>query len=384
MSSPEEWRKLHLIDILDGSIRNGYSPNASDTETGYYVLGLGALGDNGLNIKAVKPVKFTKEVKQSLLQVGDFLISRSNTPDKVGRTIRFKGELSNCSYPDLMMRFRIDCNKADPNFIELKLKSSTVRDYFTNCAAGSSGTMVKINKSVVEKTPLLLPSHPEQQKIAEILSTWDKAIDKFEALIAAKQKRKKALMQKLLTGKQRFPCFDQEWKHTYLKNVCSIFKGEQLNKIELTKTGDYPALNGGVGPSGFTDKFNTEANTITISEGGNSCGFVNYITQQFWCGGHCYTLKNLTVNMAYLYQFLKSIEVDIMKLRVGSGLPNIQKKDIEIVSIKIPSSEEQQKIAIILTIADNEITIHQNQLTALKKQKKALMQQLLTGKKRVI
>lgn len=75
---------------------------------------------------------------------------------------------------------------------------------------------------------------------------------------------------------------------------------------------------------------NVEANTISISEGGNSCGYVQFNACPFWSGGHCYTIQNTTDNVKteYLYQFLKSKESEIMKLRIGSGLPNIQKKDL--------------------------------------------------------
>ncbi|MCV5802753.1 restriction endonuclease subunit S, partial [Escherichia coli] len=93
------------------------------------------------------PVELDDKVRKALLTNGDFLISRSNTPDKVGRSIRFKGEIENCSYPDLMMKFRVDPEKADPNFLEFKLSSSEIRQYYKSCAAGSSRTMVKINKS---------------------------------------------------------------------------------------------------------------------------------------------------------------------------------------------------------------------------------------------
>ncbi|WP_235423363.1 restriction endonuclease subunit S, partial [Enterobacter hormaechei] len=100
----------------------------------------------------------------------------SNTPEKVGRSILFKGEIENCSYPDLMMRFRVDENKVDPLFIEQKLKSYDVRNYLRNSAAGSSRSMVKINKKSLEKTPLLLPPLEEQKKIAQVLYAWDKVI----------------------------------------------------------------------------------------------------------------------------------------------------------------------------------------------------------------
>jgi len=150
---PEGWQMEMLKNIVDGGIKNGYSPNAAEKNTGHWVLGLGALGDNGLIASEIKPVEATQKVLNCRLHPGDFLISRSNTPDKVGRSILFKGEIDNCSYPDLMMRFRVNESLVDTGFIAAKLKSFLVRGYFKNCAAGSSKTLVKINKQIVEKPP---------------------------------------------------------------------------------------------------------------------------------------------------------------------------------------------------------------------------------------
>ncbi len=97
---PKGWKTVTLKDLLDGQIKNGYSPNATDSETGYWVLSLGALADEGINSSGIKPVLPEEKVLQNLLKKDDFLVSRSNTPDKVGRSIRFKNEIENCSYPD--------------------------------------------------------------------------------------------------------------------------------------------------------------------------------------------------------------------------------------------------------------------------------------------
>lgn len=226
----KDWKSVTLKELLDGPIKNGYSPNATDSETGYWVLGLGALGDEGINSSEIKPVLPEERVLQNILRTDDFLVSRSNTPDKVGRSIRFRNEIENCSYPDLMMRFRIDENKADKAFIEHQLKSAAVRTYFKNCAAGSSSTMVKINKGILEKTPLVVPPVKEQKKIAQILSTWDKAISVTEKLLVNSQKQKKALMQQLLTGKKRLldengVRFIGEWYICPLSEVAHIIMG---------------------------------------------------------------------------------------------------------------------------------------------------------------
>lgn len=247
-----------------------------------------------------------------------------------------------------------------------------------------------INLQVLKPLLILTPPLPEQKKIAQILSAWDKAITTTEQLIANSQQQKKALMQQLLTGKKRLlddngVRFSGGWEHSTLRNILTVSKGQQLNKDTLDSTGLYPVINGGITPSGYTDQKNRSANTITISEGGNSCGYVAFQTKDFWCGGHCYSAINLKLNLQFTYHCLKFNENRIMKLRVGSGLPNIQKKDIDGLVIEYPNCHiEQQKIASVLSSADREIEALQGKLTALKQEKKALMQQLLTGKRRVL
>ena len=177
-----------------------------------------------------------------------------------------------------------------------------------------------------------------------------------------------------------------EWKEVRLKDISKITKGKQLNRNELDDSSKYPSYSGGIEPSGYTNKYNCKANTIIISEGGNSCGFVNYIDVDFWLGGHCYSINNIKVKVdkLFLYNILKYNQTKIMMLRVGSGLPNVQKKDLERFKLTIPSIEEQQALAEILTTADQEISLLEAKLAAMKEEKKGLMQVLLTGQKRLI
>ncbi|MGM9874296.1 MAG: restriction endonuclease subunit S, partial [Bacilli bacterium] len=150
------------------------------------------------------------------------------------------------------------------------------------------------------------------------------------------------------------------WEQRKLDEISLIAKGQQLNKASLKNEGTYYVLNGGMTPSGYTEMFNTMANTISISEGGNSCGYVAYNDQKFWSGGHNYTLSQLKVDVKYLYQNLKNKESFIMSLRVGSGLPNVQKSRLSEVVISYPSNEmEQKEIALFLSTMDSLITLHQ-------------------------
>ena len=146
----------------------------------------------------------------------------------------------------------------------------------------------------------------------------------------------------------------------------------------MLEDGEFYVLNGGQEPSGYTNSWNTPENTITISEGGNSCGFVNYNQEKFWSGGHCYYLNNLSqkVDTYYLYSYLKFIEPQIMRLRVGSGLPNIQKGDIENIKIKLAPNNEQQQISKLLLSTDEKVNSIKTQKESFEIFKKGLLQQM--------
>lgn len=242
----------------------------------------------------------------------------------------------------------------------------------------------KLNREVCEKIPVLIPPLAEQRKIAEVLGVWDEAIEKQARLVEKLTLRKRGLMQRLLSAKLRLPGFSEPWKEIKISKIAKIKKGEQVNKEVLFSNAKYPVINGGITPSGYLDIYNTETNTITISEGGNSCGYVNFMTTPFWSGGHCYTIEAKDgINKLFIYQVLKNNEKYIMSFRVGSGLPNIQMKDLGNLKFMIPSCQEQAAIAEVLTAADCEIELAKEKLERIRRQKRGLMQQLLTGKKRV-
>lgn len=269
------------------------------------------------------------------------------------------------------------------NFLIQFIKDQKGQSIIQDAIGGQAITRITLEK--IRNFPIIIPPLPEQRRIAAILSTWDEAISKQQQLIDALQVRHRALMQQLLSGKKRLKGFKGKWKEVKLGEIANIRKGEQLNVEFLSKSGSYPAINGGIKPSGYTEEWNTEANTITISEGGNSCGYVNFIRTRFWCGGHCYALLELSERISdlFLFQLLKFHEPFIMALRVGSGLPNIQMKPLETYLLVIPSLAEQIAIASILSTSEKEIQAHKHRLTLLEQQKRGLMQVLLTGKVRV-
>ena len=166
-------------------------------------------------------------------------------------------------------------------------------------------------------------------------------------------------MEKSNSPRIRFKGFTELWEQRKLGEISTIQKGQQINKAVLFDEGRYYVLNGGMTPSGYTDSFNTMEDTISISEGGNSCGFVALNTEKFWSGGHNYTLNNIKLKTQFLYQNLKFQENSIMNMRVGSGLPNIQKSSLAELYIFYPTAEEQTQIANLFYNLDQSITLHQ-------------------------
>ena len=226
-----------------------------------------------------------------------------------------------------------------------------------------------------------MPTLPEQQEIAKILATWDVAINKQEALIAQKQEQKKALMQQLLTGKKRFAGFDEKWEEKKLGEIAQKNSSNLTANSILELDGTYKVY----GATGFLQKidfYNEQEEYISIVKDGAGVGRVLLCEAKSSVLGTLDILraKNNT-NLYFLYLILSRI--NFKKYIIGSTIPHIYFKDYKLEKILIPSLKEQQKIAEVLTAADNEITALQQQLQKLKTQKQGLMQQLLTGKIRV-
>jgi len=235
-----------------------------------------------------------------------------------------------------------------------------------------------LNAKTIEQIQIPLPpTKAEQAAIAEALNDADALITELEKLIAKKKAIKQGAMQELLKPKEG-------WDVKKLGEIADIDKGEQLNRETLSDRDTYPVFNGGISPSAYTNKWNTEKETIIISEGGNSCGYINFIKERFWRGGHCYQVKT-RIEKEFLFHLLKSQEKNIMALRVGSGLPNIQRGRSIGFELIIPKDEnEQKKIAQILSDMDTEIDALEKKLNKYKMLKQGMMQNLLTGRIRLI
>ena len=257
----------------------------------------------------------------------------------------------------------------DSLFLHYALSTEAVKRDIRNRAVGQ--TMPSINTPILSSTTIQLPKDLfEQKKVAHFLRLLDKRIITQNKIIEDLKKLKSAISERLLKG--------VKGSTVLLSDICDIVKGKQINGENLSESGNYYVMNGGTELSGYYDDYNVEANTISISEGGNSCGYVQFNTSPFWSGGHCYSIQDITDNVdnLYLYHYLKSKEDAIMKLRIGSGLPNIQKKDLAMFKIKIPAVEQQLKISTFLSSLERKAEIEERIQNALLKEKQYLLHQM--------
>lgn len=227
-----------------------------------------------------------------------------------------------------------------------------------------------LSYDILEKFRIVYPKTKEQEKLNKLISLLDERISTQNKIIEDLKKLKSAISENLFKA--------VKGDVVILCEICEIIKGKQINGEFLSEKGRYYVMNGGTEPSGYYSDCNVEANTISISEGGNSCGYVQFNSSPFWSGGHCYTIQKLAENVdnMYLYHYLKSKEDAIMKLRIGSGLPNIQKKDLAMFKIKLPNVEQQKSISTFLSSLERKAEIEEFIQNAMLKEKQYLLQQM--------
>lgn len=254
----------------------------------------------------------------------------------------------------------------------------------------NSGGQQNLSAGIIKEIHVPIPPLPEQRKIAKILSTWDQAIATTERLITTSQQRKKALMQQLLTGKKRLvnpetgKVFEGDWLRQPLVKVAKMQAGKFVNAEDIfnERNVDMFPCYGGNGLRGFTTSFTHEGTFSLIGRQGALCGNITLAEGKFHATEHAVVVTPYkTITTKWLYY--KLIELDLNKYATGQAQPGLSVKNLEPIELLTPSVEEQQKIASILTAADQELELLAAKLAHLKNEKKALMQQLLTGKRRV-
>lgn len=371
-----EMKSYTIAEMLISSHLGGNYKNTSEP-VGLPLIKMGNLRRGYVDVSSLDYIVDETEIcEDDQCRKGDLLFNTRNTLELVGKVAIWKNELPVAYFNSNILKLEFPCNA----FMNAWFNSSFGRRKMKAIATGTT-SVAAIYTRHLQMIPVRCPILPEQQKIAEFLTVVDERIAKLKRKKELLEEYKKGMMQKLFSKEIRFKDEDgndfPDWEGNRLGEVSQIVKGKQLNRSDMDGDGHIPVMNGGITPSGFTLKHNAAANSITISEGGNSCGYVAFQTVDFWLGGHCYALEKESLITKFLFQCLKYNQRLIMSLRVGSGLPNIQKKHLSQFSISHPSSgQEQLKIAEFLTGIDDKITAVANQIDKAAEFKRGLLQKM--------
>ncbi|KDU94685.1 hypothetical protein GLUCORHAEAF1_12500 [Komagataeibacter rhaeticus AF1] len=291
--------------------------------------------------------------------------------------------------------------KPSANILFLNQYFRYITSHIENKSHGASA-LVHTQKGEMENISILLPPLPEQKKIAAILSTWDRAIEGTEKLLANSQQQKKALMQQLLTGKKRLPGFTGEWGTKKLKDISRVYDGTH-------QTPDYVEIgvpfyrvehltSGKFNNTKFVSeeiyqneskKRKIEKNDILLTRIGDigTAKLIDWDVRASFYVSLALIKANKIMSPKFFECALNSeaFKRELWHRTIHVAFPKkINLGDIGDCSICFPPFPEQKAIAAVLTTADEDIIALESDLARLRQEKKALMQQLLTGKRRVM
>ncbi len=353
-----EWKKCKLGDLCNVLMCKRILVSQTNTEDGVPFYKIGTIGSTP-DAYISKELFDDYKVKYNYPRKGEVMITCAGT---VGKCVVYDGE---------------DAYFQDSNIVWIDNPTQYISNGFlfhllskVDWRKLNSTTIIRIYNDDLRNLKMSYPRKEEQQKISHLLSLLDERIATQNKIIEDLKKLKSAISERLFNA--------IKGDVVVLEDIGDVVKGKQINGEFLSESGKYYVMNGGIEPSGFYNDYNVEANTISISEGGNSCGYVQFNACPFWSGGHCYTIQNTTDNVKteYLYQFLKSKESEIMKLRIGSGLPNIQKKDLAKFKITIPNISEQKVISAFLSSFERKADVEMNFVNLLLEEKQYLLRQM--------
>lgn len=192
MKLPDGWKKTRLenVSIIQTGLAKNQNVNFDFVELPY--LRVANVQDGYLDLSEIKMIKVQKDkVNRYELKIGDVLLTEGGDFDKLGRGAVWQGEIETCVHQNHVFVVRLDGRSLLPEFLSSLTGSFYGKRYFLSCSKQSTN-LASINSSQLKDFPVLLPPLPEQKAIADLLSTWDEAIEKTERLIRAKEKHYEA------------------------------------------------------------------------------------------------------------------------------------------------------------------------------------------------
>jgi type I restriction enzyme S subunit len=325
----------------------------------------------------------TRELSASGLLDGDLLFGRrSVVPAGAGKCSLVVSPLEPITFESSIIRVRLDKTEAHPRFYYYFFASPTGRSTIGTIVSGTNVKGIRATELRELKVPL--PTKAEQEAIAEALSDADALIEFLEQLLAKKRHLKQGAMQELLTGKKHLPGFSGEWEVKQLGDVVEINKGELITE-KTAVPGPIPVIAGGKKPAYSHNCANRMGKTITVSGSGASAGYVAYYDIPIFASD-CSTIgEGTSYAVEFIYFVLLLNQGAIYKAQTGGAQPHIHPSDLRPLTISVPATkEEQTAIATLLSDMDTELAALEEKLAKAHAIKQGMMQELLTGRIRLV
>ena len=396
LSLPSGWQRTHLDHLAEvqTGIAKGKTVNGASVTLPY--LRVANVQDGRVDLSVIKGITLKpSEVERYRLRAGDVLFTEGGDFDKLGRGTVWKGEIELCLHQNHVFAVRPDAKKLLPEFLAFQAASEYGRRYF-QLSSKQSTNLASINSTQLKQFPVLLPLLPEQRKITEILRTWDEGVQDCERLIEIKTKRYNSLANRLFGAKLRCAGFTKPWPEIRLAHVTTELtarnRGGRLGRdrvMGVTKAnGIVPMREQTIGediedykilpPDGFA------YNPMRINVGsiarwrGEEDVLISPAYMLFIC-------VEGKLNPNFLDHFRRTHYWDHYINAGGSGSVRVRVyyDDLAAIKMNLPDYQEQVAIAAVLDAAAEDIRVTERLRDALQRQKRGLMQKLLTGQWRV-
>lgn len=387
---PEDWEVKKLAEVAD--VISGGTPSTSIDEYWADDILWATPGD------ITSTGKYIYDTSRKISNLGLEKSSAKLLPEN-SILMTSRATIGECSINKLPMATNqgfksFVCHSINYEYLYYNMKD--LKKVFKSKASGS--TFLEISKKDVDNTKIQIPTLEEQEKIADILSTWDKSIESYVKLLEEKKERKKGLMQMLLTGEKRLRGFTGPWKEVMLGEIFSIPKkyeviNPDINKIitvRLHRKGVFTGLQNETLSLGATKYYYRRSGQFIYGKQNIFNGAFGLVPKEL---DMCYSssdipsldFKDGLVVPKYIdyYFSRKSIYRRLESRAIGTGSKRLHESEFLKLKIRIPEVEEQKAITKVLATADREIDLLDKLIEELEEEKKGLMQVLLTGIVRV-
>lgn len=339
----------------------------------------------------------TRRLPQYVLRSGDIVFGRKGAVER-SALIRRQEDGWFLGSDGISIRPVQDCHD---EYLAFQFQSARVRGWLIQNAIGT--TMPSLNQEVLRNVVVPFPpTKAEQEAIAEALSDADVLIESLEQLLAKKRQVKQGAMQELLTGKKRLPGFEvklgykqtevglipEDWRIQPIEQISTVGRGRVISHREIARSLNprypvYSSQTSNNGVMGHLDTFEFEGEYITWTTDGANAGTVFARNGRFNCTNVCGTIKLKSDNHLFVAKVLGKIAPRHVSRHLGN--PKLMNDVMKRVKIPLPPTKaEQEAIATILSDMDVEIAALDAKLAKARRLKQGMMQELLTGRIRLV